>query len=388
MLNRLLRSFLWHSGIGRRTAEQYWRLRTDGNGLNMLYERTEKVFDELPTAFANAAYSKFIAVDSARWSKQPEFVLRADDVLLEPERLLGTRGTRDVVAQTIVFRHDRQYPFIVPQLLGSGRAKTLPAAILYDGSATRNYYHHFVDALSRLGMLARPEVPADLPLLVNRFVFEQPFFQLLYKRNAEFRALNWRIVEDGEWLRVKQLYVVQALHFSGQTWRGLRALYQLPPARPHRRIFLNRDRTRFSRYLDNEDEVLAMLTRYGFENVYAEHLTIDEQLQLFQETEYLVALTGMGLIQQLFMNPAYGHIIEIMPANRLMPEYYWQAYALGMRYYDVVVGDNMAPNKGYPVSLQQVEAAVQRMLANEHPGRVYGLTSLPALPETTTAHSA
>ena len=104
----------------------------------------------------------------------------------------------------------------------------------------------------------------------------------------------------------------------------MRAIYELLERRSFRRVFLNRDGTQVGRFLSNEKEVEAMLQRYGFETVFAERLTMDEQTTLFQETEYLVALTGAGLIQQFFMDPDHGHVIEVMPANRLMPEYYWQ----------------------------------------------------------------
>jgi hypothetical protein len=85
------------------------------------------------------------------------------------------------------------------------------------------------------------------------------------------------------------------------------------------------------------------------------------------------------------MNPAFGNVIEIMPENRLMPEYYWQGSTLGMHYYDVVVGGKMRDGKDYLVDLVELEAAVQRMLANEHAGRIYGRTALPG---SSAAHAA
>lgn len=59
-----------------------------------------------------------------------------------------------------------------------------------------------------------------------------------------------------------------------------------------------------------------------------------------------------------------------------MPEYYWQAYTIGMKYYDVVVGGYMRDGKDYPVDVTVLKVAVERMLTNQQPGRVYGLTEL------------
>jgi len=379
-LTKLIRSALWRTGVGVWTATRYWRVQSTGPGYEVLLDQEADVFADLPTDFNNTAFSNFIARDSARWSRQRESVIAVADVLLEPERLLGTRAGRELVDQSVVYKHDRQYPYILPHLLHQNRpTQVLAEAIYYDGSATRNYYHHFVDALSRLYVLEKAGISDSLPLLITRQMFDQEFFQYLYRRSEQFRQLNWYVVEPGQWVQVQRLYFAQARHYDPATWQVMRKQYDLRDVRSQRRIFLNRDRHRYGRYLTNEAEAIALLNRYGFENTFAEHLTITEQAELFANTEYLIALTGAGLIQQFFMNPACGSVIEIMPANRLMPEYYWQGSTLGMRYYDVVVGGEMHDGKDYPVDLVELEAAVQRMLANEHAGRVYGRTALPAL---------
>ena len=78
---------------------------------------------------------------------------------------------------------------------------------------------------------------------------------------------------------------------------------------------------------------------------------------------HLVALQGMGLIQQMFMNPDSAHILEIMPSDRLQSEYYWQGWTLGVRYYDVITGSGMRSDGKYRVDPARVEQAVEQMLA-------------------------
>ena len=375
-INKAVRSVLWRTGLGRKAGETFWHVRREGPGYQTLRFREKRVFDEVPTDFDNAEFSAYMKSENAKHTQQSEYVLTIEDVLLEPERLLGIRAGRELVGQTVVYTVDHQYPYILPFLLGQHQRKPLAEAILYDGSATRNYYHHFVDALSQLVFLPASGVPLHLPLLVSRAMYEKDFFQYLYKRSAYFRNFNWRIVEPNEWLQVKKLYKVQAMQWSPATWQQMRRLYELPEARPLRRVFLNRDRKQVGRYLSNEQEVEAMLHRHGFETVFAEHLSMEQQTQLFQETHYLVALHGAGLIQQFFMNPDYGHVIEIMPADRLMPLFYYQGVKLRMRYFDVVVGGPlMGPGSNeYHVDVVSLEKSVQRMLTNTSPNPVYGRT--------------
>lgn len=375
-INRAIRSLLWRTGVGRKVAEWFWHIRDNGPGYEVLYYHEEDVFDNIPTSFDSDLFNAYVKADNARYMRQSQFVVRIEDVLLEPERLLGIRAGREVVDQTVVYKGDRQYPYILNFLLKRGKRTMLPEAILYDGSATRNYYHHFVDALSQLTILPSSKIPAHLPLLITRAMFENTFFQYLYKRSSYFKNQNWYVVEPNEWIEVKNLYKVRALVWAPTTWKQMRLMYELPDKRPFRKVFLNRDRNLVGRYLTNEKEIEEMLRRHGFETVFAERLSMEEQTQLFQETEYLVALHGAGLIQQFFMNPNYGHIIEVMPANRLMPLYLWQAVKIGVRYFDVVIGDSLTgtDDKDYFLDTEKLESAVKRMLTNTSLRPVYGHT--------------
>ena len=357
-------------------AARYWKKWNEGEGFRFLYRRSDDVFSSIPTHFVDDVFSAFIAQDSARWTLQESFIVEIENVLLEPERLLGTRPGRQLVEQTVVFKVDWQYPYILPYLLRPSRTTVLEKAIWYDGSATRNYYHHLVDALTSLLQLKRSGLPADTPVLITREMYETVYFQFLHNRSAQLRQLNWYVVGDQEWVQVKKLYKFQTAPFSPGAWRAMRELYAMPDVKPWRKVFLNRDRNRYGRYLKNEPEVKNMLLAHGFEEVFAENLTIGQQAQLFQETEHLVALHGAGLIQQFFMNYSCGRVIEIMPRNYLQPLYYWQAYTIGMKYYDVVVGGDMREGKEYAVDVAVLEAAVVRMMSNQSPGRVYGLTEL------------
>ncbi|GAA4495786.1 hypothetical protein GCM10023172_08030 [Hymenobacter ginsengisoli] len=392
LFTRALRSFLWRSKIGRSTAEKFWKRRNAGDDMRYLFYNEVDVIKDLPICFDEDIFSQFLRKDLDKWDiqSQVEYVLEIDDVLIEPERCLGTKGFNQLIEQTVVFTADYQYPYILPHILHRNKAKTLKAAVLYDGSATRNLYHHLIETVCRLSVLSKIDLPANIPFIVNRFVYDSPFFQYLFSRSPYFKSLNWLVQEPHEWLQIEKLYRPKALYFGNESWAFTRNLYNLDKVVPNRRVFLSRDKKRFTRGLSNESEVINMLRKYGFEVAYAEHLSIDEQVKLFQETEYLVALTGMGLIQQFFMSYDKAHIIEIIPVNRLMPEYYCQAYSLGIKYYDVVLGEDidgvpMSSSshkrhdglKEYEVSIKKLENSVLKMLNAPVDKKIYGNFSMP-----------
>lgn len=392
IFTRALRSFLWRSKIGRSTAEKFWRRRNAGDDMRYLFFNEASVIKDLPICFEEEIFNNFLRNDLDRWDiqKQVEYVLEIDDVLVEPERCLGTKGLNQLIEQTVVFTADYQYPYILPHLLHRNKSKFLKAAVLYDGSATRNLYHHLVETVCRLSVLSKTDLPTDIPIIVNRFVYDSSFFQYLFSKSPYFQSFNWLIQEPDEWLQIEKLYRPKALYFGNDSLRFTRDIYNLNEVIPSKKVFLSRDKRRFTRGLSNELKVIDMLHKYGFEVAYAEHLSIDEQVKLFQETEYLVALTGMGLIQQFFMSYEKAHVIEIIPVNRLMPEYYCQAYSLGIKYYDVVLGEDIdgVPMsnsthkrydglKEYEVNISKLESAVLKMLNAPADKKVYGNFSAP-----------
>jgi Glycosyltransferase 61 len=389
---KALRSFLWRTKIGRYTAEKFWNKRNSGDDMRYIYYNKSQVIKDLPICFEEEVFNDFLRQNLHKWEiqNQEEYVLEIDNVLIEPERCLGTKGLNQLIEQTVVFTVDYQYPYILPHLLNRKSAKPIKSAVLYDGSATRNLYHHLIETVCRLSMLPKADIPMNIPIIVNRFVYNSPFFQYLFVKSKEFRSYNWIIQESNEWLYVEKLYRPKALYFDSDSWNFTRNLYNINKIEPSKRVFLSRDGKKYTRSLSNEDEVAKMLSKYNFEIVYAEHLSIDEQVDLFQNTEYLVALTGMGLIQQFFMNYEKAHIIEIIPVNRLMPEYYCQAYSLGIKYYDVVLGedvDGIPISEGnhkrydginkYEVDIHKLENAVTRMLESPDDKRVYGKFTKP-----------
>lgn len=392
ILTRVMRSFLWRSKIGRITAEKFWERRNAGDDIRYIFYNEASVIADLPICFEEEVFNEFLRKNLHKWEiqKQAEYVLEIDDVLVEPERSLGTKGLNQLIEQTVVFTVDYQYPYILPHLLHRNKSKAVKAAVLYDGSATRNLYHHLVETVGRLSVLTKTDLPTDIPIIVNRFVYNSPFFQYLLSKSSHFKSFNWLVQEPHEWLQVEKLYRPKALYFGSESWSFTRKLYNLDEVTPKRKVFLSRDKKRYTRGLSNEQEVISMLQSHGFEVVYAEHLSIDEQIKLFQETEYLVALTGMGLIQQFFMCYEKAHIIEIIPVNRLMPEYYCQAYSLGVKYYDVVLGEDIdgvpmsSSNhkryeglKEYEVNIPKLESAVIKMLNAPVDKKIYGKFSAP-----------
>lgn len=373
---RVLRSAMFRSGLSARLGPLYWCPTESAPYIHVLYEHEVEMFADIPTIFSDPPYDAMIGPASARWSNFAERVTAIDDCWVEPNRLqiIGRDGR--LITQSLTHRLLPLYPSAWGAALRGGGSK-LDEAIVYDGFNSQSYFHHLVDtAPSIILYFERSGLPSDLPLLVSRWLYESRFFKYLRSRSPFFAQLNWRVQEAGEWIHVNRAYRIHAAPYDRSAYNQIRDWHGRLSEPKGRRIFLSRDSSKFGRGISNEREVASLLERHGFETIYAENLSLEEQQQTFEETSYLVALQGMGLVQQIFMEPEQAHILELIPSSRLCSEYYWQGWTLGVRYYDVQSGSALDSRVMYEIDCVRLESAVRRMLDHPRGTRQYGETSI------------
>lgn len=96
------------------------------------------------------------------------------------------------------------------------------------------------------------------------------------------------------------------------------------------RLYVSRARAEFRKVL-NELELTAVLNEYGFETVYPEEHSLNEQIEMFSNCETMVGLHGAGLTNAIFMRPS-ANVVEL---KKREPNYgYWHlAESVGHRYF-------------------------------------------------------
>jgi hypothetical protein len=277
-----------------------------------------------------------------------------------------------------LFRPSIVHPRLVPEFVGAFLLRQWrrhsrqvmpaePVALVHDQWSFNNYYHWMVDTLPRLLVLQRHFpgcqllVPEPTPAYVRQTAAMFGFERLLP-------------VSRGEVLQVPQLLLPELAAFPGyqdpELTRATREVVLKAlggSAQPGgRRIYVSRARQKLRR-LVNEAALEPMLRQYGFETVFFEDLSFEQQVTLLQQTAVLVGVHGANLTNMLFLAPQ-ATVVEIMNQD---PEginlcYYHLAASLDLRYYSV-------PARGLPGSfandqdLEVEPAAVQRVLAGLFP---------------------
>ena len=137
-------------------------------------------------------------------------------------------------------------------------------------------------------------------------------------------------------------------------------------AQERRRVYVSRDRSR--RRITNEQEMLPVLNKYGFEVVHTEDLTLREQISLFSETEVVMGGHGSGPNNHIFCR-APATVIELYNPVRYNTCTRGVATMLGFEHW-FMYGKNIRPDYDTwidPMKLDKLLSYVFRQGSNTEP---------------------
>lgn len=180
-----------------------------------------------------------------------------------------------------------------------------------------NYYHHLVDYIFNLYYVDRSPHARALPFLMLEMQYP---FQREIAQHLGLRPEQIIEVKPSSVVRCRALTVIPssfrkfgtALDPGVFEWIRERFVGKRT-GRRGRRIYISR-RMAAKRRASNEAEVVALLARNGFEDVALEGLSFAAQVELFAESDVIVAAHGAGLANVVFSPPG-STVIEITPED-------------------------------------------------------------------------
>lgn len=250
------------------------------------------------------------------------------------------RDSRALELREISFR-----PWHVP-VLQSSEATRLKKATWVLERVYHNYSHWLTAHLPKLLLLRRRGALSDVMLPNNLKSYVDESLRLY-----GFTPENFRTFEPGRRLEVEELTLLGTDRFRPELLRMVREDCPLPaPQNPSRRIYISRAKAPRRRLL-NEETIWPILERAGFERVFMEDLSFEEQVRLMRETAILFAPHGAGLTNMMFC-PEGTHVVEIANLSFPNPNFYAVAAAMGHHYWLLSaepVGDPHPPEKGLKI---------------------------------------
>lgn len=265
-------------------------------------------------------------------------LLKFENVLASPEGLLF-KGTK-ILPESFAFpyhlddwRRRTIFKFLAKNYAFRRRRRIEREALWITNYWSTGYFHWLADALTRL-FVVRDRV-RDLLLVLpgkyRRYEFVESSLEAFGVTNVDF--VDEKVVECRSLLLPS--HTAPPGHFKNEAIRGVRSV--LLSAYGSRgdegeRLYISRSKAAKRRIL-NEDEIVPVLDRFGFQTICMEDLSFPEQVQICSRARYVVSNHGAGLTNTLFMRDG-GSVLELRHQSDCINNcYFTLASALDLNYF-------------------------------------------------------
>ncbi len=235
----------------------------------------------------NFHYEEYvIKLDKARIYNSPYCVITQDDLLIKPlSEWVGHK------AQS----HQVYSKLFLP------KTKKLKGKTLLFKSYGTGYFHIMIDAVPVIKMMN------DIGLSIDDFDnilipdYEDYWYDKVYAKIGVNR--NKIITTKNNSFECEELFVASYIDRHGN-WYGdfikEKFLNKNNFSSPFgEKIFISRDKAKTRKFI-NEKEVIGLLTSHGFQVVFSEDFSIEEQAIIFNSAKYIISAHGANLVNLLF----------------------------------------------------------------------------------------
>jgi capsular polysaccharide biosynthesis protein len=196
--------------------------------------------------------------------------------------------------------------------------KVFERGILMTGNYDINFYHLMYEVLIKFDTLEKLNIDENVPLLFNKAVLNiQSFVDLITILNKDKRPIQ--ALETLKIYEVKNLYHFSCnniippnffditkidnndncFYLDALAFLRKKILEVVKPIDKLKRIFIGRKKAGVRRNY-NEEAVFEVLEKYGFEVFYPEEHTIEKQISIFNNADFIVGATGAAFTNLLF----------------------------------------------------------------------------------------
>jgi len=195
----------------------------------------------------------------------------------------------------------------------------LEQGIFLSGHWAHNWYHWLIEILPKREIYEfLPIEYRNYPILIPEKI--KSFKNHISVLNQLFPNSTFIHLDDTNWYKIKKLVWLDSPVISSPDFKYKRANFNILDTNfnwqlmktfkkrllnseknlnPKKRIFLARNQDKRAY---NQDEVFEMLKKYDFEAVYFENLTLEEQINTMNNTNFIAGPTGAAWANLIFCN--------------------------------------------------------------------------------------
>jgi capsular polysaccharide biosynthesis protein len=266
-------------------------------------------------------------------------LLRFHNVLASPEGLLF-KGTQ-ILPESFAFpyhldewRFRRIFKFLATNYALRRRRKIEREVLWITDEWSTGHFHWLTDVLTRLFVVRDllPDLLLILPAKYEKLDVVTSSLKTFGVTNVEFIGPD-EVVEFAN--LVMPSHTAPPGHFNDDAIRGVRNVLLSAygdASGKEERLYISR-RGAGRRRIVNEEEVMSILRKFGFETIRAEELSFPQQVQISSRARYIVSNHGAGFTNMLFMKEG-GSVLELRnEADCVNNCYFTMSSALDLNYF-------------------------------------------------------
>jgi len=197
-----------------------------------------------------------------------------------------------------------------------GITDNLEKAVWMGGNFSWNYYHLLYEFVIKFLYLNNLDISLDIPVLVDQYCLEVPQYKELIDiaNRKGYRLIG---VDRQRRVKVKELIYINCpnlippniknndqvndIQFDIKILSELRRYFLSYSSQREfpRRLFISRKNASGRRRF-NEDAVMKLLSKFGFEAVFPEKMSIPDQISLFNQADWIIGGSGAAFTNILF----------------------------------------------------------------------------------------
>ncbi|MBX2917503.1 MAG: glycosyltransferase family 61 protein [Cyclobacteriaceae bacterium] len=252
------------------------------------------------------------------WTQDQYIIEIRNKVLtIEAKQGWGIVGWNKLVYYSLGFArapHVRKPKLILQNL----KKKYLPKVISLRDTGEENYFHVYNDVLAKLLLLRDFNLlDSSTYIIVSKALWMKEYFRALVN-NSWLKDLNW-YVQDNEWVETDHAIFCKPYTHTKRYLEELAAIMK-PTNGSQNRILLVRKKSSL-RFIENEDEIVEILERYGFFKTDTSGMTLQQQVEVFSNAAHVVAVHGAGITNIIFKKGEL-KLLELFHHNEYLPFHY------------------------------------------------------------------
>lgn len=270
------------------------------------------------------------------YKTQNETTLQFDDVNVSYDAIIFKKLNNSYQSVPhVAFRADYGWLYILKNYLFRKRIKThseTKYVLIYDFWSAGNYYHWLIDTLPRLLSVQQELKQTNYSLLLPTDCSE------FIKRTLSYCEINHiTYIKPNEFLKIKHLlvpyYFVGSGHLHPLKVLEVKRFFEnkINATSDKTKIYVSRGRQKARKIL-NEVEVINIVNQFGFQVVYFEDYTFEQQVAIGKGAKFIVSSHGANLTNIMFMGEKT-RVLELIKSEA--PNFcYWSlANVANLNYY-------------------------------------------------------